>query len=88
MNLQPKLKNTFMDMALMDAMGTKSFKRIDVELWEQVGLCIHVTNGEAWKISHYQSGRGVLKRLKDRSQAIEYLMVLRTVLSDWRHTYE
>lgn len=91
MSIQPRLKKTFMDVAMCDVRGVLSHKRVDAELWERVGLAIHRSEEmevREWKISHYESGRVVLKQMKSRKQAIEYLVVLRTVLSDWRLTYE
>ena len=95
MNLQPRLVLVEMDMKRCTIFGVISHVRIPVELWKNVGLCLHTyinhmteeyENG--YRISHYQSGRVVLKRLKDREQAIEYIMKLRVVRSDWKQTYE
>ena len=95
MNLQPRIVSVNMDMKRCNASGIISHVRIPVELWKEVGLCIHTyvnhTTEEyehGYRISHYQSGRVVLKRLKDRGQAIKYMMSLRIVRSDWKQTYE
>ena len=95
MNLQPRLVLVEMDMKRCNVFGVISHVRIPVELWKEVGLCIHTyinhTTEEyenGYRISHYQSGRVVLKRLVNKKQAIEYMMKLRVVRSDWKQTYE
>ena len=101
MNLQPRLTLTDMDMAQCDVLGTMSYKRVRVELWKEVGIALHWYEHRGiigslqndgyecgYRISHYQSGRSVLKRIKGRSQAIAYMMELHAVLSDWRGTYD
>ena len=95
MNLQPRLVLVEMDMKRCTVFGIISHVRIPVELWKEVGLCFHTyinhTTEEyenGYRISHYQSGRMILKRLKNRKQAIEYMMKLRVVRSDWKQTYE
>lgn len=83
----PKLKRATMDFV---------FKQFDiightpelVELWERVGLCIHRYKENeyqfTWRISHFSSGRYVLKNMKTRSEAIQYMIRLnREVLLDW-----
>ena len=89
MNVQPRLVLDYMDMAQMDAMGTKSFRRIRVELWKELGLCMHqddpmLGSQSTWVISHHISGRRILKNIWDRKEAMDWLMKLRVVLSDWR----
>ena len=95
MNLQPRLVLVEMDMKRCNVFGVISHVRIPVELWKEVGLCIHTyinhTTEEyenGYRISHYQSGRVILKRLVNKKQAIEYMMKLRVVRSDWKQTYE
>ena len=95
MNLQPRVVSVDMDMKWCNIFGVISHVRIPVELWKEVGLCIHMyinhTTEEyenGYRIFHYQSGRVVLKRLKNRKQAIGYMMSLRVVRSDWKQTYE
>ena len=93
MNIQPRLVLIDMDMARMDVFGTKSYVRMKVELWQEVGLAVHQLepmNGpySEWRVSHYGSGRSVLKNMWDRREAIKWMMELRVVLSDWRHSYE
>jgi hypothetical protein len=63
-------------------------KPLDVEEWDRTGLCIHEYYDEygmrnAWRISHIQSGRSILKHMRSREQAIEYLAKVRTVHKDW-----
>ena len=95
MNLQPRLVSVSMNMKRCNVFGVIDHIRIPVELWKEVGLCLHTyinytteeyENGN--RISHYQSGRAILKRLVDKKQAIEYMMKLRVVRSDWKQTYE
>lgn len=95
MNIQPRVISVDMDMKRCNAFGVISHVRISVELWKEVGLCIHTyinhTTEEyenGYRISHYQSGRMILKRLKNRKHAIEYMMKSRVVRSDWKQTYE
>lgn len=88
MVIQPRLKVVLMDKVMCDAIGTKSVIRIHVELCEPLGLCIHLDEYEGWKVSHYLTGRVILKRLDSRVQAIEYMMKLRVVRLDWKQTYE
>lgn len=66
-------------------------KEIPVLLWESVGLSTHeyfdeVKSRRNWRISHYNSGRAVLRHLKDKEQAMHYMMELRKTISDWRFT--
>lgn len=95
MNLQPRLILTDMDMRHCTLSGIVSHKRVQVELWKEVGIALHwyeycgvIGDERGYRISHYQSGRSILKRLKDRNQAIVYMMELHAVLSDWRWTYD
>ena len=93
MNIQPRLVLIDMDMARMDVFGTKSYVRMKVELWQEVGLAVHQLepmNGQysEWRVSHYGSGRSVLKNMWDRREAIKWMMALRNILVDWRLSYE
>ena len=91
MNVQPRLILTDMDMRQCTLSDTVSHKRVQVELWKEVGIALHWYEYEderGYRISHYQSGRSILKRLKDRDQTIVYMMELHAVLSDWKGTYD
>ena len=76
MKLLPRLVKSEMWMVCIGEMGSISHKKVDVELWGSVGLCIHEYNDtiDKWRISHMQSGRSILRYIKNREQAIEYLM--------------
>ena len=91
MNIRPRLEVAEMDIAMMNAMGVKSYVRTNVELWKEVGLCVHRFDDEEyheWRVSHYDSGRLIVKRIWDRKEAIRTMMQLRTILLDWRAPYE
>ncbi len=63
-----------------------------VLLWKKVGLAIHrseyIGDRGLWIISHFNSGRAVLKYIKTKEQAVEYLRRLCEILEDWTFTEE
>lgn len=70
------------------------YKQVEVELWEKVGLCIHQVYGKCrfpneWIISHYLSGRSVVRGIPTRSKALCLMMEIRNkIMLDWNMTYE
>ena len=63
-------------------------KELDVEEWVTVGLAIHQYVDEIdkryhWRISHMESGRAILRHMRNREQAIEYLMRVREIQKNW-----
>ena len=67
-------------------------KEVQAEVWEKVGLCIHAYDDghelHRWRVTHVESGRAVLRGLKSREQAIDYLMKARKTLLDWTFTQD
>lgn len=63
-----------------------------VLLWREVGLAIHqgifVSDRNLWTISHFRSGRSIVKYIKTKGLAIEYLQRLYDILKDWTFTEE
>lgn len=63
-----------------------------VSLWKKVGLCIHrnVDVKEIkYNISHFNSGKSVLRLVKSKAKAEEYLQrIYDEVMPDWRFTLE
>lgn len=62
-----------------------------VMLWKEVGLCMHkdayMHNGGRWVISHFNSGKSVLKYIKTRKETEKYMQLLHDeVLQDWTFT--
>jgi len=61
-----------------------------VMLWKEVGLCVHksayITNGTGYVISHFNSGKSILRNIKTKQQAEEYLVKLQEVCLDWTFT--
>lgn len=99
--LKPKLITTTMDMPTVWKISPDliSHFHVKVELWEEVGLCIHpelsligksaVQSLEKWSVSHYQSGWFIFQGLKTRDESIRLMMELRKyVMPDWRLTVE
>lgn len=72
----------------------ESLKKIPkiVLLWKDVGLAIHksmhIADKGLWVISHFNSGRSVVKYLKTKEQAINCLCKLYEILPDWTFTEE
>lgn len=67
-------------------------REIRVELWQNTGLAIHTYNDEIsigkWRVTHMESGRSILRHMKSREQAIQYLLRLRQIAVDWRISEE
>lgn len=67
-------------------------KQIDAEVWEEVGLCVHACDDgherHKWRISHVESGRAILRGMRSREHAIEYLMKLHTIWREWFYPIE
>jgi ArsR family metal-binding transcriptional regulator len=63
-----------------------------VMLWKEVGLCVHKSaytiNGTGYIISHFNSGKIVLKNIKTKEEAEEYLQELQLIYTDWTFTLE
>lgn len=64
-----------------------------VMLWKEVGLCIHkgehIRDGSGYIISHYNSGKSILKHIKTRLLAKQYLQrIYDEVMEDWTFTLE
>jgi ArsR family metal-binding transcriptional regulator len=61
-----------------------------VLLWEEVGLCLHksayMMNGKGYVISHYNTGKIILRNIGTRVEAEQYMEQLAEVLEDWRFT--
>lgn len=87
MNMQPRLILTDMYIRQCTPSDVVSYKCVQIELWKEVGMALHQYE-HGYGISHYPTGISILKKLKDRSQAIVYMMELHAVLSDWRGTYD
>jgi len=97
MKLQPRLVKAEMWMVCSGEIGSISHKKVDVELWASVGLCIHSYSDELtdkWRISHMESGRSILRHMNSREQAIEYMLKINNWKSveklqvDWHMTEE
>lgn len=63
-----------------------------VLLWKKIGLAIHrssyIGDMGSWTISHYNSGRSVVKYIRTKEQAVECLQKLYDILEDWTFTEE
>ena len=63
-----------------------------VFLWRSVGLAIHKEingiNKSMWVVSHFNSGRSVVKYIKTKERAINCLYRLYEILPDWTFTEE
>jgi hypothetical protein len=61
-----------------------------VKLWEKVGLCYHhnIDDKTVYNISHFNSGRSVLKNIKTSILCTEYMRRLFDILGDWTFTEE
>lgn len=57
-----------------------------VFLWTEIGLCVHKGELNQYVISHYKSGRSVLKFINTRQEAEKYMGLLKEVLEDWTFT--
>jgi ArsR family metal-binding transcriptional regulator len=61
-----------------------------VMLWKEIGLCVHKSaysvNGAGYVISHFNSGKIVLSRIKTKEQVEDYLQKLIDVIKDWTFT--
>jgi hypothetical protein len=56
----------------------------------EYGLAIHkdINNNTTWVISHFNSGRSVLKYIKERKDVEEYIVRLIEILPSWQFTLE
>jgi len=64
-----------------------------VLLWEKVGLCVHrspyTIDGIGYVISHFNSGRSMLRHIKSKEQAYECMRrIYDEILPDWTFTEE
>lgn len=78
--LMPKLNK-----AEMWADDTEKHYIIYGEIWSTVGLFLHTiikSKKRYWIISHYKSGRRVLKYIPTKEMALKYMARLRKV-ADW-----
>jgi hypothetical protein len=81
-DVEMKLLPRFVKADMFMACCEESNKLVEVELWDKVGLAIHEYNDsvtDKWRISHFNSGRSILRHMKNRKEAIYYLMKVR----DW-----
>lgn len=100
MKLLPRLVKTKMYLSFGERVELEGHKHIQIQMgrkelhveeWVGVGLVIHeyvdeIGRRHNWRISHMESGRSILKHMRGREEAIEYLMKLRGVLKDWTMT--
>lgn len=100
MKLQPRLVKSKMLLCFgerVEVEGGKCLqaelgrKELNVEEWVNVGLAIHQYFDEVgrkynWRISHMQSGRSILKHMRNKEKAMEYLMRVREIRKDWTLT--
>jgi len=90
MKLRPRLVPSIMQLSFgkKEVSGKEKWqvehgrRVVNVELWESVGLCVHAYNDtfemdKKWRVSHMESGRAVLQHMKDREQAIKYMMIVK-----------
>lgn len=63
-----------------------------VVLWERVGLCYHKSayamNGKGYIISHYKSGKSILKGIKTPDSARVYMQRLAEIQANWNFSEE
>lgn len=85
--MTPILQQATMQMSKSGVVGSKVVNRIPklVMLWKDVGLAIH-KESITWTVSHFNSGRSVLKHLKSKEKAIEGMLKLANTLIDWTFT--
>lgn len=85
--MTPILQQTTMQMSKSGVVGLKIANRIPrlVMLWKDVELAIH-KESITWTVSHFNSGRSVLRHLKSKEKAIKGMIELSSVLIDWTFT--
>jgi len=59
-----------------------------VMLWKEVGLCVHKSDicMGGYTISHFNSGKSVLRYIKTQQQAKDYMTRLTKFMKDWTFT--
>lgn len=87
----PTLKQTIMQMSLpADVSLGKERRKIPklCLLWEEVGLCVHNNQdiSKKWNVSHFESGRSVLRLMVTKDKAVEYMYKLFQYMPKWTFT--
>lgn len=71
--------------------GTVCYTEVEVCLWKDVGLALHKDeeNKQYWRISHFNSGCYILRRIPTLEEAIRLMIKLhKDILWDWNFSKE
>ena len=64
----------------------EGMKEVEAEVWADTGLAIHEYNDSIgtgkWRVTHVSSGRSILRHIKNRQEAVYYLMKVK----EWETT--
>ncbi len=91
LQIQPRLQKTQIWIVIghvvkNEPQTQQGMKKVTVQLWEGVGLCVHEYNDDTvgeytWRITHAESGRAILRHIANKQEALQYMMRLRNWIS-------